>query len=81
MSIQDENQREIIRLGTVHSAVFKASLYGMPIILGYFVAMVMRHDTDIAVLKERVGLHAKAEARPPQVASKLQLQEAECDAP
>jgi hypothetical protein len=56
MSITDENQKEIIRLGTVHSSVFKASLYVMPIILAYFVTMVLRHDTDIAVLKERIAI-------------------------
>lgn len=52
MGIQDENQREIIRLGAVHSVVFKISLYAMPIIIGYFVSMVLRHDKEIAVMQE-----------------------------
>lgn len=54
MGIIDENQNEIIRLGTVHSAVFKISLYVMPLILGYFGTMVLRHDKEIAVMQQNL---------------------------
>ena len=73
MSIRDAQNQEIVRLGTVHSAVFKASMYLMPVVLGYFVSMVLQHDKEIARLKDRVGLVQQTSTAAPdaEVAVKL----------
>ena len=55
MSIEDD-QKAIIRLGTVHSWIFKASLYVMPIFGLWAVKTIVQHDTDIAVIKAELAM-------------------------
>lgn len=47
MGIEDDKGNSIIRLGSIHAAVFKISLYAMPLMLTWFVSMVLRHDKAI----------------------------------
>lgn len=54
MSIMEADQTEIIKLGTVHSWVFKISLWAMPIFSVWMVNTVLTHDRDIAVLKMQI---------------------------
>lgn len=56
MSINDD-QQEIVRLGTVHAAVFKASLWLAPIFSIWLVNKVIEHDTEIALLKMEMAMN------------------------
>lgn len=56
MSIMEPDQTEIIKLGTVHSWVFKISLWAMPIFSVWMVNTVLTHDRDIAVLKMQIAM-------------------------
>lgn len=56
MSIMEADQTEIIKLGTVHSWVFKISLWAMPIFSVWMVNTVLTHDRDIAVLKMQIAM-------------------------
>ena len=58
MSIMEPDQTEIIKLGTVHSWVFKISLWVMPIFSVWMVNTVLTHDRDIAVLKMQIAMQA-----------------------
>jgi hypothetical protein len=55
VSITDD-QKEIIRLGTVHSWVFKIVLWGAPVFGLWAVNRIVDHDTQIAVLKMQVQM-------------------------
>ncbi len=55
MSIMEQNE-EIIILGTVHSWVFKISLWAAPLFFVWSVKTILVHDRDIAVLKMQVAM-------------------------
>ena len=59
MSITDD-QKEILKLGTVHAWVFKASLWAAPLLAVWMVNKVLSHDTEIALLKLEVAMSRKA---------------------
>jgi len=54
MSIIDESSDSVIKMGTVHSWLFKISLWAAPIFFLWAVAAIVRHDTEIAVLKMQI---------------------------
>ncbi len=55
MSIEDTTSSDsIIKLGTIHSWLFKISMWAAPIFFIWAVKAIMRHDTEIAVLKMQV---------------------------
>ena len=54
MSIIDETSESVIKLGTLHGWIFKISLWVAPIFSLWAVSSIVRHDTDIAVLKMQV---------------------------
>ena len=56
MSIIEEDSESVIKLGTVHSWLFKISMWGAPIFFIWAVTAIMRHDTDIAVLKMQIAM-------------------------
>lgn len=56
MSIIEEESESVIRLGTIHSWLFKISMWAAPIFFIWAVTAIMRHDTEIAVLKMQVVL-------------------------
>jgi hypothetical protein len=56
MSIIEEDSQSVIRLGTIHSWLFKISMWGAPIFFVWAVTAIMRHDTDIAVLKMQITM-------------------------
>lgn len=56
MSIIDESSDSVIKMGTVHSWLFKISLWAAPIFFLWAVAAIMRHDTEIAVLKMQIAM-------------------------
>lgn len=55
MSIEDDSQ-SIIRLGTVHGWIFRVCLWGAPIFGLWAINTIVRHDTDIAVLKMQISM-------------------------
>ncbi len=55
MSIREQNEG-IIKLGTVHSWVFKISLWAAPLFFVWSVKTILAHDRDIAVLKMEVAM-------------------------
>ena len=61
MSINDD-QQEIVRLCTVHAAVFKASLWLAPIFSIWIVNKVIEHDTEIALLKMEMAMNRSKSA-------------------
>jgi len=54
MSIVDDSSDSVIKLGTVHSWIFRISLYLAPLFFLWAVTSIMKHDTEIAVLKMQV---------------------------
>jgi hypothetical protein len=57
MSIEDTTSSDsIIKLGTIHSWLFKISMWAAPIFFIWAVTAIMRHDTEIAVLKMQVAM-------------------------
>jgi hypothetical protein len=56
MSIIEEDSESVIRLGTIHSWLFKISMWAAPIFFIWAVTAIMRHDTEIAVLKMQVAM-------------------------
>lgn len=54
MSITDESSDTVINMGTVHGWLFKISLWVAPIFFLWAVAAIVRHDTEIAVLKMQI---------------------------
>jgi hypothetical protein len=56
MSIIEEESESVIRLGTIHSWLFKISMWAAPIFFIWAVTAIMRHDTEIAVLKMQVAM-------------------------
>ena len=54
MSIIDD-QKKIIKLGTLHSWMFTISLYLIPVAGGWMVQKVLAHDTEIAVMRMQVA--------------------------
>jgi hypothetical protein len=55
MSIIEEDSDSVIRLGTVHSWLFKISMWAAPIFFIWAVTAIMRHDTEIAVMKMQIA--------------------------
>ncbi len=51
-----EQNEEMIILGTVHSWVFKISLWAAPLFFVWSVKTILVHDRDIAVLKMQVAM-------------------------
>ena len=56
MSIIEEDSESVIRLGTIHSWLFKISMWAAPIFFIWAVTSIMRHDTEIAVLKMQIAM-------------------------
>lgn len=56
MSIIEEDSESVIRLGTIHSWLFKISMWAAPIFFIWAVTAIMRHDTEIAVLKMQISM-------------------------
>ena len=56
MSIIEEDSESVIRLGTIHSWLFKISMWAAPIFFIWAVTAIMRHDTEIAVLKMQIAM-------------------------
>ena len=56
MSIIEEDTESVIRLGTIHSWLFKISMWAAPIFFIWAVTSIMRHDTEIAVLKMQIAM-------------------------
>lgn len=56
MSITSEDPNNVIKLGTIHGWIFKASLWVAPLFVLWAVNTIVRHDTDIAVLKMQITL-------------------------
>jgi hypothetical protein len=56
MSIIEEDSESVIRLGTIHSWLFKISMWAAPIFFIWAVTAIMRHDTEIAVLKMQMSM-------------------------
>lgn len=54
MSIIEEESESVIRLGTIHSWLFKISMWAAPIFFIWAVTTILRHDREIAVLKMQV---------------------------
>ena len=55
MSIQEDNE-EIVRIGTINSWAFKVTIWFAPIFSLWLTAKVLAHDTDIAVLKMQYSM-------------------------
>lgn len=56
MGITTDDPQSIIRLGTIHSWLFKGSLWAMPLIGGWMITTILRHDTELAVLKVQMAM-------------------------
>jgi hypothetical protein len=56
MSIIEEDSESVIRLGTIHAWLFKISMWVAPIFFIWAVTTMVRHDTDIAVLKMQIAM-------------------------
>ena len=56
MSIIDESSESVIKLGTVHGWIFKISLWVAPLFSLWAVSSIVRHDTEIAVLKMQIAM-------------------------
>jgi len=56
MSIVEEDSNAVIKLGTVHSWIFKISLFFMPVFAVWMVTTVLSHDRDIAVLQMQMTM-------------------------
>ena len=83
MSIIEEDSQSVIRLGTVHSWLFKIIMWLAPLFFLWAVTAIVRHDTEIAVLKMQIAMMqsggkgsvsknvnvGKAEAKPELVGS------------
>lgn len=76
MSITDD-QNEIVKLGTVHAAVFKVSLWLAPIFSIWLTNKVIEHDTEIALLKMEMAMNRGKSAMSQSV--KIGGTESECD--
>lgn len=56
MGISTDDPDSIIRLGTIHSWLFRISLWVAPIFSLWAISTIVRHDTDIAVLKMQITM-------------------------
>lgn len=56
MSIMDNDQQEIVTLGTVNGWAFKLAIWFAPIFAIWMTTKVLAHDTDIAVLKMQIAM-------------------------
>lgn len=56
MSIMDAEGNEIIRVGTLNAWAFKIAIWIAPLFSVWLVNKVLKHDTDIAVLKMQLAI-------------------------
>lgn len=56
MGISTDDPQSIIRLGTIHSWLFRISLWAAPFFSLWAISTIVRHDTDIAVLKMQITM-------------------------
>jgi hypothetical protein len=52
----DNDQQEIVTLGTVNGWAFKLAIWFAPIFAIWMTTKVLAHDTDIAVLKMQIAM-------------------------